>query len=411
MKRFVAILMGLTMLVGSTAGASSLLGGVVNTVKDTTGTVVDTVKDTTGAVVDVVSDTTEGVVDTVKDVLGGTGDAVSNTVDTVQGTVGEVVGAVTDTVDEVLDTQGSTGVVDKVTGTAKDALDSLITGVNNTVGTTVDSLGNQITVLAPVTDTVKSTVDGVSGLLQDVLDWLLGTNGNGGNGGNNGGNNGNNGSNSGGTGNGGGLGGLIGSDTLDGQSLTDLYRRGLDALRAAGKDVPANADLFLGFGKDLSTVNEITGEVTAVITIALFDKEGHILDVNIDAITVASLEEAEAMDLEAAIVALKENGQSVLTPDGTWAAQVASYESLFRGRTVEEITDWFERYFSEESGLLLTAESTDATDAARYSALTDEEKSMLADISTSATIQLDTAHEKIVSSLEDAYTNRQALAE
>lgn len=99
-------------------------------------------------------------------------------------------------------------------------------------------------------------------------------------------------------------------------------------------------------------------------------------------------------------------GDSYRMGSGTWYAQMDKFQELFVGKTVEEIEAWFAAYTSDRNGRPLKAGSENELDAAKYTALTDEEKEMLADVTSVATISLNDAHGNILKAIRNAYNNR-----
>lgn len=94
---------------------------------------------------------------------------------------------------------------------------------------------------------------------------------------------------------------------------------------------------------------------------------------------------------------------------GTWYAQMDKFQELFVGKTVDEVEEWFATYTSDRNGRPLKAGSENEQDAAKYDALTDEEKEMLADVTSAATISLNDAHGNILEAMRNAYENRVAM--
>ena len=84
-------------------------------------------------------------------------------------------------------------------------------------------------------------------------------------------------------------------------------------------------------------------------------------------------------------------------------------ESLFVDNSVEEINAWFTAYCSDRNGRPLKAGSSNEEDAAKYDALTDDEKTMLADVTTAATMSLNDSHGNILGAINKAYENRVAI--
>jgi uncharacterized protein with FMN-binding domain len=95
---------------------------------------------------------------------------------------------------------------------------------------------------------------------------------------------------------------------------------------------------------------------------------------------------------------------------GTWANQMDAYEAFFVGKTVEELEVLFERVFSSRNGRPLKDGSTNEEDKAKYDALSDEDKAMLADVTTAATMSLNDSHGNILAALKAAYENAQPVA-
>ena len=101
-------------------------------------------------------------------------------------------------------------------------------------------------------------------------------------------------------------------------------------------------------------------------------------------------------------------GEGYKMGTGTWASQMDVFEKLFIGKTVEEVEDWFGKY-TAKNGRPLKAEQKDEEDAKKYEALSDDEKAMLADVTSSATMSLNDSHGSILNAIKDAYENRVEL--
>ena len=105
----------------------------------------------------------------------------------------------------------------------------------------------------------------------------------------------------------------------------------------------------------------------------------------------------------------RERGEGYVMGTGVWAQQMDKFEEVFVGKTVEEVEQWFAAYCSDRNGRPLKAGSANEQDAAKYNALTEEEKAMLADVTTAATMSLNDSHGNILAALKKAYENRVAL--
>lgn len=105
----------------------------------------------------------------------------------------------------------------------------------------------------------------------------------------------------------------------------------------------------------------------------------------------------------------RERGADYVMGTGTWASQMDAFQEIFVGKTVEEVEEWFTKYCSDRNGRPLKAGSENEEDAAKYNALTDEEKTMLIDVTSSATMSLNDSHGNILAALKNAYENRLPL--
>jgi len=102
----------------------------------------------------------------------------------------------------------------------------------------------------------------------------------------------------------------------------------------------------------------------------------------------------------------RERGEGYKMGVGTWASQMDAYEAFFVGKSVEEIEELFARVFSSRNGRPLKDGSTNEEDKAKYDALSDEDKALLADVTTGATMSLNDSHGNLIAALKKAYENR-----
>ena len=82
------------------------------------------------------------------------------------------------------------------------------------------------------------------------------------------------------------------------------------------------------------------------------------------------------------------------------------FQQLFAGKSVAEINEWFATYCSDRNGRPLKAGSSNEQDAAKYDALSDEDKTMLADVTAGATMSLNDGHGNLLAALEKAEANK-----
>ncbi len=222
---------------------------------------------------------------------------------------------------------------------------------------------------------------------------------------------------------------------------------------AASPAAAANADTYLGFG--ISTAGRIgPGEdaegvpvysINEVFASALFDKEGRVLGLYVDQLEVATpnydgagmpvfsgfpgqggynwdkehngtiagktpdTEENYQKEIEG-WKTKRQRGDTYKMTSGTWASEMDTYQRIFVGKTVAEIETWVKTYCSDTNNKPLVAGSDKAEDAAKYDKLSDADKQMLADVTSSATMSLNDAHGNIVAAIRSAYDNRVPVA-
>jgi len=216
--------------------------------------------------------------------------------------------------------------------------------------------------------------------------------------------------------------------------------------------VLADADAYFGLGIDTmgrigpgkDATETSVYSFNAVIVSALFDADGRILDIYMDQIEIATPNyDGEGMphfsgfpgqggynwdenhdgtiagkteDTEESFLAevanwstKRERGDGYHMNTGSWRTQADGFQGLFIGKTVEEIEEWFGAYTSDRNGRPLKAGSENEQDAAKYDALSDEEKAMLADVTTTATMSLNDSHGNILAAIAKAFENRVPL--
>lgn len=105
----------------------------------------------------------------------------------------------------------------------------------------------------------------------------------------------------------------------------------------------------------------------------------------------------------------RERGDSYRMGTGTWRDQMDTFQRIFTGMTVDEVEAWFAKYCSDRNGRPLNPATTKEQDLAKLATLTDEEKAMLADVVTGATMSLNDSHGNIIEAIRKAYENRKPL--
>ena len=101
-------------------------------------------------------------------------------------------------------------------------------------------------------------------------------------------------------------------------------------------------------------------------------------------------------------VTKRQLGEKYQMNAGTWASEMQGFENFFVGKTTEEIKTWYEKNCSDRNGRPLKADSTNDQDAAKYNLLSDEEKAVLADVTSSATMSLTDPHGNILDAIVKA---------
>ena len=102
----------------------------------------------------------------------------------------------------------------------------------------------------------------------------------------------------------------------------------------------------------------------------------------------------------------RQRGDGYKMNTGTWSDQMNFYEKFFVGKTVEEINEWFGKYTSDRNGRPLKDGSKNEEDKAKYDALSDEDKAMLADVSATPTMSLNDAHGNILAAVAQSLENK-----
>lgn len=213
---------------------------------------------------------------------------------------------------------------------------------------------------------------------------------------------------------------------------------------------PADADTFSGLGsvanfrvgpgKDDQGVQVYSFNVT--MCAALFDKQGRILDVQVDIYEIAtpnydgasmphfsgwpgkegynvtdvntgkvtgvsqSTEESLTEEI-AAWKTKRERGDAYgMNPQNEWYQQMNAYEQWMIGQTVEELRGWFGKYTSPRNGRPVKPSSDNEEDQQVLAKLSQTERDDLTDMVSMATMSLSDSHGLILEAIEKAYANR-----
>ena len=77
---------------------------------------------------------------------------------------------------------------------------------------------------------------------------------------------------------------------------------------------------------------------------------------------------------------------------------------------VDELEAWFKKYLSDVNGRVLNPATTNEKDKAKVDPLTAEEKAMLVDVRSGATMSLNDSHGSFVALIRDAWNKRKPFA-
>jgi len=102
----------------------------------------------------------------------------------------------------------------------------------------------------------------------------------------------------------------------------------------------------------------------------------------------------------------RERGEGYKLNTASWQNEMDAYQKIFVGMTVDEVEAWFAKYASDVNGRPLKADSSNEQDVAKYSALSDEDKAYLADVTSSATMSLKDGHGDILAAIRKSFENK-----
>lgn len=194
--------------------------------------------------------------------------------------------------------------------------------------------------------------------------------------------------------------------------------------------------LFHGFGEAANYRNFHGGILNITTASAIFDQDGKIVDLTWDVQEIsATMFPGWADEKDTAAVATLKTSidnkwqtkreildgygmKKAATSGKEWWEQLDYYETYFKGMTVAEVEAWVAKYTNPANkkpynlanlgnGKLKEAEETLTKAAAEK--LTDKEKAMLVDVTTSATMSLEDDHSFFISALKEAYNARNEI--
>ncbi|HEY4544262.1 MAG TPA: hypothetical protein VIG40_06425, partial [Tissierellaceae bacterium] len=209
------------------------------------------------------------------------------------------------------------------------------------------------------------------------------------------------------------------------------------------KDVSASGKVYQGFGMS-NLYREDMGEdsegnpiysFNQIFVNALFDEDDKIVDIYIDQLEVGTpngpdtfakfngYPEKEGFNwsgkYETTEEIFKEELENWKTKrqlkddykldSGTWEEQIQKYEETFKGMTVKEVIKWTNDYCSSIDNRPVTKDSEHLIDVEKYEALSEEDKKMLDDLTSVATISLNDTHGNILIAIRNASNNKKEV--
>jgi hypothetical protein len=106
----------------------------------------------------------------------------------------------------------------------------------------------------------------------------------------------------------------------------------------------------------------------------------------------------------------RERGDSYgMNPKNDWWKQMDFYESIFVGKTVDEVEAWFAKYASDATGRPLNPAAKDAKEKSKFEALSDADKKVAVDARSGATMSITDAHGNVLAALRDAWDKRKSV--
>lgn len=213
-------------------------------------------------------------------------------------------------------------------------------------------------------------------------------------------------------------------DSVSGATITSraICEAVRDALRGAASStaddfeqvtLPAGAKAGIGMcatgriGPGTDAAGNPVKSVNIVAASGLFDSSDRVVSLRIDQMEASAPDAAADDDAFLRTVAAwdtkGERGSDYMLNSGSWRDEMDAYERLFTGKTVDEIDAWFAAYCSDETGKPLQSEGGADADLDKFNALSPEERSMLADVTSSATMSLRDSHGDILTAIRRAW--------
>jgi LysM repeat protein len=138
------------------------------------------------------------------------------------------------------------------------------------------------------------------------------------------------------------------------------------------------------------------------------DKEGYnVTDHETEKVAGVSVNTKESAAAEVSAWKTKrERGDSYgMNPANEWYKQMDFFQKFFIGKTVAELQDWYKKN-TTSAGRPIKSNTTNQQDLEKLAKLTDQEKAILADVVSGASMSVSDAHGDFIGAIANAYANR-----
>jgi hypothetical protein len=98
-----------------------------------------------------------------------------------------------------------------------------------------------------------------------------------------------------------------------------------------------------------------------------------------------------------------------MNPTNDWHKQMDYYQSVFVGKSVDEVVAWFAKYGNDVNARPLNPETKDAKEKAKFNALSKADQKVAVDARSGATMSIMDAHGNVIDALRDAWQKRKPL--
>jgi len=99
-----------------------------------------------------------------------------------------------------------------------------------------------------------------------------------------------------------------------------------------------------------------------------------------------------------------------MNKDNDWWKQMDGWEAQFIGKTLDELKAFYAKYTNDANGRPLNPESKNEAEIAKYGKLSDDDKKVVADIRTGATMSINDAHGYVLTAIQDAWNKKKPMS-